>query len=283
METREISGKDYETFSKSIFVAKSQQSDLSLLTNWMQPLQFKSNSVILAQQKIGPCGFFAVLQSHIVLHLKEISLNNPPEKLLITIILDIFKRLSTYINLKYPESDSSNKVNFVFCDGLDTELQTCRFKVTDSIDLANSYLAETDYLNSPAACLFLTMSFIFASFGLTKFVNVNSEPYIADDQMTSMSLVWLLLNGSTDDSNLSETENSEYKGLAQSEIGIKVCLSFDKRVIGTWLNKDASIFVCLAFNHFFAAAEESENEVLKYDSLEEGGTPTKIAKESLNW
>ena len=100
--------------------------------------------------------------------------------------------------------------------------------------------------------------------------------------MTSMALVWLMLNGSTSSLNLQMTEDSNYSGLTQRQIGIKVLMNPNKRVIGTWLNPDANIFVCLRAFHFFVVAAEGENDLIVYDSIN-SSSPYKGDKKRLNW
>ena len=127
----------------------------------------------------------------------------------------------------------------------------------------------------------ITISIIFASIRMQEFRDVPTDPYIYGDKMTSMALVWLMLNGSTNSSNLKQTEDSNYSGLAQKEIGIKFVANPKKRVIGTWLNPDANIFVCLKFSHFFVV-EAIADTLVVYDSMNQR-SPYEADKKALNW
>lgn len=284
MESIELKGDDYEKFSKLVYLDDFNHTNLSNLKNWEQPLKFRPNSDVLNQTKGGPCGLFAVLDAHIVLKRNESETSSSSqEHLLYSLILDIFQRVSTYSN----SDDSNNETRYFFCDGFDPQRKIIHFQYTNSLDEAYAFLLQSNYTEAFNACLMITISIIFASLGIKDsehivFQNVPENPYIYGDKMTSMALVWLMLNGSTSSLNLQMTEDSNYSGLTQKQIGIKVLSNPDKRVVGTWLNPDASIFVCLRAFHFFVVVAEGENDLVVYDSMN-SSSPYKGDKNRLNW
>lgn len=264
MKSIELRGEDYLRFSKIVYLSDPDKSDLSELKNWEQPLKFYPNSSVLQQKREGPCGLFAVLNSHIVLKQYESGITNSTQEYLFTLILDIFKRVSTYSNVH----QSEDKPLYVFCDCLIPENNFIHFKYTESYEEAYDFLVKTCYTNVYNSCLMITLSIIFTSLRMNEFKNAPEDSYISYDKMTSMSLVWLILNGSTSIKNLQDTEDSNYKGMMQKEIGIKVLNHTDRRVIGTWLNPDAKIFVCLRDFHFFTIKVKDENSTIVYDSMD---------------
>lgn len=283
MKSIELQNDEYDRFSKIVYLDDFNKSNLSNLKNWEQPLKYQSNSDVLRQTKGGPCGLFAVLDAHIVLKRNEPeTASSSQEHLLYSLILDIFKRVSTYSNSK----ESEKEVKYVFCDGFDPGRRFIHFQYTESIDEAYAFLMQSNYTEAYNACLMITISIILASLGINEdgncaFQNVPENPYIYGDKMTSMALVWLMLNGSTDSINLKMTEDSNYSGLTQKQIGIKVLSNPDKRVVGTWLNPDASIFVCHMHCHFFVVAVV-DSDLTVYDSMN-SNSPYKGNKRRLNW
>ncbi|OHS98630.1 hypothetical protein TRFO_34965 [Tritrichomonas foetus] len=266
MKFVEIKGESYQKFSKAVFLADNGSSNLSALKNWEQPLNFRPNSNNLKQYQGGPCGLFAVLQAHIVIKENDNNFQNASqEHILISLILDIFSRISSY---------------YVFCDGFDAKTEYAHFQYTTDLDEAYSFILGTDYIKSYNACLLLTLSIVFASIGMSD-LNVPAEPYIYGDRNTTMALVWLMLNGSTNDANLAQTENSNYRGTTQTQIGIKVLNNPDKRVVGTWLNPNANVFVCHRGCHFFVVLTIADIFIV-YDSLNDK-SPFETTKKSLQW
>lgn len=260
MQTIELKGEDYDRFSRLVYLDDNNKSNLSDLKNWEQPLKFHPNSDVLNQTKGGPCGLFAVLDAHTVLKRNE-SETSSQEHLLYSLILDIFNRVSSYSN-----SDDKNQTTYVFCDGFDPDAKFIHFQYTNSIDEAYCFLMQSNYTEAYNACLMITISIIFASIGMQEFRDVPENPYIYGDKMTSMALVWLMLNGSISSINLAMTEEGDYNGLVQNDIGIKVLCNPDKRVVGTWLNPNAHIFVCHRFCHFFVITN-FDDQLIVYDSM----------------
>ena len=277
MKTTELRGDDYLRFSKIVYTNSNNESNLSELINWEQPLKFKPNTYILQQKEGGPCGLFAVLNSHIVLKKYKSEIENTLQEYLFSLVLDILKRVSSYSNT----DNSKNEPVYIFCDCLIPENNFIHFQYTESFDEAYKFLTQTRYMDAYNSCLMLTLSIIFASLGMNEFRNVPEFPYISYDKMTSMSLVWLMLNGSTSSMNLQNATDSNYGGLAQKEIGIKVLDNPDRRVIGTWLNPDSDLFVCLNLAHFFVIREQNDNLAI-FDSMTPK-LPYTTDKKFLNW
>lgn len=270
MKTIELRDDDFQRLADITY------SDLSSLKNWEQPLKFRENTYVIEQKASGPCGFLAVLNSHIVLK------KNDPENsslsqddLLISVLLDLFTRVSTYRNTSNPEY----KPIYAFCDCLIPENNYIHFQYTESSDEAYNFLNRTNYVNAYNACLMITLSIIFSSLGMKEFQNPPEESYIFTDKMTSMSFVWLMLNGSCTSDAIKKVEESNFVGIAQQEIGLKVLDNPDKRVVGTWLNQKARIFVCHKFMHFFATKINGD-KLIVYDSLNEK-SPYEINRDKL--
>lgn len=281
MKPIELRGDEYVQFSRFVYKNNYGSSDLSELKNWEQPLKFKEKSYFLQQQAGGPCGVYAAFNSHIVYQMKlPENASKTPEQLFNSVILDIFKRVSIYSNSKNPEY----KPIYVFCDCLIPENNFIHFQYTESPKEASDFLTRTRYINAYNSCLGLTLSIIFASLGMNEFRNPSEYQYICSDKMTSMALVFLILNGSIDpisNLNLSSTDDSDFDGFDQKEIGIRVLDEGGSAINNSWLNRKANIFVCLKFSHFYVVEIEGD-QLIVYDSL--NPRPTyKIDRKRSGW
>ena len=74
-----------------------------------------------------------------------------------------------------------------------------------------------------------------------------------------------------------------YKCNAQRNIGIKVLNSSINGTIGTWLNPDASIFVCFNINHFFTVMTDESEKLIIIDNLNSLFPITVKSKKSFKW
>ena len=232
----QVVGEKYQLLSKVIFQNRYGLSNLQNLKNWEQPLVFREGTDILMQRKAGPCGLFATLQAHLMVdRMRNMEFNR--EESLIESVLNIFTRISAF---------------FVFCTDIDTSNNIFTFLVTDVREYAKKYMVQSKYLKAYSACLLLKASFVFASCNMENPESLPREPYIEFDGTTTVALVWLMLNGSTSDHALAVTESAGGQGASQTDIGIKVLQAPDQRLVGTWLNPTADVFVCLKNGHFFA-------------------------------
>ena len=272
MESITINGEELQILSAQVF----ERRNLLLLKNWAQPIKFYPNSNVLIQTHPGPCGFFASLQSIIIDFSINLDQNADPNHLLISTVLDIFSRISKY---------------FAICDSIQKDF--IHFYRTESRDEAYAYLLQNNFFECNNACIFLTVSFIFCS--ICKTQNIPSKyqfideslitpnsPYIYGDQNTAMSLAFLILNGLTNDRVIRELELNGYNGTTQMTIGIKVLTSANQKLIGTWLNPGANIFVCLKGLHFFTVLKLNDDVLIVYDNLK-NALPYEVKKESINW
>ena len=265
MKQVQLAGDRYETLARAIFKAKDGSSNLDQLKNWLMPIDFYSDGSHLQQTKIGPCGFFAAIQAYLLVdemrHEEKVDRNVRLNR----VILAVFQRISS---------------SFAFCTDIDTEKKVFTFLVTDSYDQALKYLEESDCLKQFNAVLLLTVSYIFASVGLEQLTGVPDLPYIEDDTMSTVALVWLFLNGATSDEALAQVEQT---GVGpQKEIGLKVLQAANPMLIGTWLNPEASLFVCLSHGHFFVVRVTESGALARYDSLTKMA-PIEADPKELNW
>lgn len=265
MRQVQLAGDRYETLARAIFKGKDGSSNLAQLKNWLMPVEFFSSGSHLRQTKIGPCGFFAAIQAFLLVdemhHEEQVDRNVRLHR----VILAIFQRISS---------------GFAFCTDIDTEKKVFTFLVTDSYDQALKYLEESDFLKQFNATLLLTTSYIFASVGMEQLTGVPDLPYIEDDTMSTVALVWLFLNGATSDEALAQVEQT---GVGpQKEIGLKVLHTSNPMLIGTWLNPDASLFVCLSHGHFFVIRVLEDGTLARYDSLMKSA-PIRADPKELNW
>lgn len=266
MEQLKICDSDYDHISHIIYEGRNHTSDLSKLSRWKQPLKFRSKTYVLAQNKGGPCGFFAVLQSCLCYEQAQEDKSDIND-ILIEVVLSIFQRISPY---------------YVFCEKYDPKNKTFIFQQTNDKNMALLYIVQNNYFNKSDSCLLLLISYVFASF---RYGDTNScnEPFIYEDQMTSMKLNWFLLTGSCSNRSISELEMNHFKCYTQRNIGIKVLKSKITETIGTWLNPDASIFVCFNINHFYTVIVDKNNRYVIVDNLN-SLFPIRVEnKKPLNW
>ena len=267
MEKLKINGMDYDNISRKIYVNSKNVSDLSKLSRWKQPLKFKPNTDVLDQKKGGPCGFFASLQSFLCFEKRQqenINVND----ILTDVVLSIFQRISD---------------NYIFCEQYDSKNRFFVFQQTKDKNMAFLYIVQNNYLNKVVSCLLLLISYVFAFFHCSNYNSLDDEPFIYDDQMTSMKLAWLLLTGSCSNESLRCLEMNGYKCNAQRNIGIKVLNSSINGTIGTWLNPDASIFVCFNINHFFTVMTDESEKLIIIDNLNSLFPITVKSKKSFKW
>jgi hypothetical protein len=267
MEVIQLTGAAYRKFSRAVYVSSGNKSDLSRLNLWHQPLAFFPSSDVLRQCHGGPCGLFAAIQAHIIFAKmnSEGSIFDLRTELLVA-VLDIFARISPI---------------FVFCTDVNASKSVCTFRQTQSRDEALCFLLDSDYLNNSHACLLLTVSFIFAYGGLTA-LRLPSVPFIEGPQWTTVSLTWLLLTGSVSDQSLAAVEAHGYSGSARTEIGFRVLEASNPRLIGTWLNPESTLFVCLTKTHFFTVRVTSGDILVIYDNLNPK-SPRATTKAEFKW
>ncbi|KAH0793684.1 hypothetical protein GPJ56_002405 [Histomonas meleagridis] len=262
-----VQGEEYDKLSKAVFQMNNGKSDLSRLQCWCQPFVFIPNTDVLKQTKGGPCGLFAVIQSHIyVARQRPENINVPVEDILISEILNIFQRVSP---------------DFAFCTSFDPKHSVALFQHTQDRDEAFIFIATKNYLKSPQACLLLLISLTFTSAKMSSSF-YRDEPYVFSDKMTTMSFVWLLLNGDNSDEALAIIEHNGYVSPTQQNIGIRVLKSFDGRTIGVWLNPNANVFVCLQGFHFFTVVVEGNDKLVIIDNYK-ANTIRTTTKNALGW
>jgi hypothetical protein len=143
-------------------------------------------------------------------------------------------------------------------------------RTTDDWDAAFAFMLQMDYLAGCRACLLLVLSYIFA-FGGMAALNLPPDPYIESDRYNTVEFVVLLLGGAMYRAAAAELDRTRYIPGGTRTIGIKVLQNPNQRVVGTWLNPDGNIFVCLRGMHFFTVMRtDIDGLLMVYDNLGDG-------------
>jgi len=249
LETICVSGKSYLDISKKIYSGKKGSFDLAEIKNWYQPINFLPQSDILAQTHAGPCAIFAVIQANILKYRKKLETCQREKRvLLFQSICDIMSILGD---------------KYAFCVDIDSKKQVATMKIANSYEIAVQWLFESQYNIGGRCIMFLMFSFIYLIQKKDWFYTDNT-PFIRQDKMSSMGLVWLLLTGSYSMDCTS----------AQSDIGVKVVANPNKELNGTYLNPTALVHVCHSSAHFYTIVKNSDNTVSLFNNLTRKPTPT---------
>jgi hypothetical protein len=253
MEEILLTGSDYVKFSRAVY----QNSRLSELSCWKQPLIFYPNSVVLQQRMGGPCALFAILQSSIIYECLQSGREVQPYAFLYETALNLVFRLCKL---------------YIFCVDFSDSQQLCRFVVTRSRATALRFLRRNWLMWDPWACLKFVMALIFASVDLTA-LKVPDKPYIGADKWAVMGLVWMVFNGSDSDEAILQVMTNGKKALLETRIGVRVLNEKHPPDEEPFLNPEAKVFICLDGEHFLVTELLERGKVRIWD-CESGPGPT---------
>jgi hypothetical protein len=130
--------------------------------------------------------------------------------------------------------------------------------------------------------LFIVINFIFASNRLTE-LNVPAKPFIEGGRMTTVAIVFLILNGEMNSTTLQKVANQEFLGFKEKRIGFRVSSTEQPDLIEKWLDPKAEILLCFRNIHFSVVKGTlGKMKLLKWD-CQAGGESFCSQPGELNW
>jgi hypothetical protein len=228
MRAKNITGDEFKQFGLWFHYEYRINHNFNSLSNWMQPLNFIGDSLILYQKGLGPGAFISIIQAHILLKQKEmpITLENRYD-VLREILLDLYEKIGK---------------EFLFTTIINTDTSSATMMITHSREAALRFLKYTQLLNVQDAVFKLAFSLGYLEFQRSKLSS--PVPLIYDDGGTVLFL-YLLLIGKTDDHSISEIESNGNICQDFPEIGFCIQGYSEKRFNCAWINPNANIFIQL--------------------------------------
>ncbi|KAH0787324.1 HLH domain-containing protein [Histomonas meleagridis] len=241
-------GKIFDRISKSVCEGPIPE-------DWVQPFFFKASSNLLYQNRSGPCGLFAAVQSYIHIYTKNrTDIEN--SVLLLNAILEIMD------NIRHA---------YVICTNVDHANHRVEWYATNDRSMAAEYINTNKWLSESNA----TILFIYSIAILVGPVWLNhfsmGEPFITNDGNTNLTFVLLLISGEILDSYNDGFETDSgmvIKGATKPQRVGFVSNNQEMQAVGNFF-KNPTEGIWIAFNgvHFTTIVKMSSGVFLQVDSL----------------